>query len=229
MPSLFGKIRLRLLDAALARLRRPNRVDTAASVHPSARLAEASIHGPVTVAEGAVIHRAELTGEVRIGRYSSLWGPEIYLHARVHPVTVGNFCSIARHVSIHGYGHDPRRLSTHFIGRNVLGRPIEEEVVSRGPTTVGHDVWLGAGVHVLSGVTIGDGAVVGAGSVVTRDVPPYAVAVGAPARVVRLRFDEATIARIRTLRWWEWSLEKIRAHPELFTEPVTPDLLDGAP
>lgn len=227
MPfSLYGRIKLRLVDWALERLHPPNRVDTAATVAPTAFLKAARIHGPVEVGEHATLYRAELSGQVRVGRRSSLWGPEIYVHARGHPVEIGAFCSIARHVGVHGYFHDTRRLTTHYVGRNVLGRPVEEEMVSKGPTRLGNDVWLGVGVQVLSGVSIGDGAVVGAGSVVSRDIPPYAIAVGAPARVVRYRFDEATIRRVRASRWWEWSDEEIREREELFTRPLEPELLE---
>lgn len=227
MPSsLFGKIKLRVLDRTLALLVRPNRIDTAAVVSPRARIRQSSLHGAVRVEEYATLHRVEASGDVRIGRNSSLWGPEIYLFAQGSYIEIGNFCSIARHVSFHGFAHDPGRITTYYMGRNVLGLPIEQETVTRGPIVIGHDVWIGAGSHVLSGVTIGTGAVIGAGSVVTRDVPPYAVAVGAPARVVRYRFDEAIINRLLQSRWWEWSHEDIRANAPLFVQPTTSDLLD---
>ena len=161
-----------------------------------------------------------------IGRNSSLWGPGIFVLAKRDPIEIGNFCSIARYVSVHGYLHDPRRISTHFIGRNILGRDIEEEIVTRGTTRIGHDVWIGAGVHVMPGVQIGNGAIVGAGSVVSRDIPPYGIAVGSPARVKRLRFDEATIARLEESRWWDWSHEQIRMKADLFLGELTPQLLD---
>jgi acetyltransferase-like isoleucine patch superfamily enzyme len=218
--SLFGKLKLRLVDWVLDRMHRPNRIDLAATVAPSAFLRATSLHGPVQVEDHARIYGAELSGQIRVGRRSSLWGPGIYVHAKGDPVEIGAFCSIARYVGVHGYFHDSRRLSTHYVGRNVLGRPLEEEVVSKGPIRIGHDVWLGVGVQVLSGVTIGDGAVLGAGSVVSRDIPPYAIAVGAPAQVVRYRFDEATIERIRASRWWEWSDEEIRERAELFSGPL---------
>jgi acetyltransferase-like isoleucine patch superfamily enzyme len=141
-------------------------------------------------------------------------------------VEIGNFCSIARNVSIHGYGHDSRRISTHYIGRNVLGLPIGDEIVSNGPTRIGHDVWIGAGVHILSGVTVGTGAVIGAGSVVSRDVPPYAIAAGAPATPLRYRFDEEIVERLLASGWWMWSQDEIRAKKELFIQPLTPKLLD---
>ena len=227
MPSsLFAKIKLRVLDRLLAARERPNRIDTAALVAPSARVSAAALHGPVHVEDHARLHDVDISGPVHIGRYSSLWGPGIFVLARGAPIHIGNFCSIARQVSIHGYGHDARRITTYYIGRNVLGRPIEDEVVTAGPVEIGHDVWIGAGVHVMAGVSIGTGAIVGAGSVVTRDVPPYAVAVGAPARPVRFRFEEPVVERLLASRWWEWSQEEIRAREALFLGPLTPELMD---
>jgi virginiamycin A acetyltransferase len=224
--SLFGKIRLRLTDRAIELAGRPNRIDTAATVASDARVTGSRLHGPVKVGPHVRLHAVEISGPVTIGDSSSLWGPRTYVYARGEPVEIGNFCSIARDVSVHGYGHDYNRISTHYIGRNVLGLPIEDEVVAAGPTRIGHDVWIGAGVHVLSGVTIGTGAVIGSGSVVTRDIEPYAIAVGAPAAPVRLRFDEDVIARLLASRWWEWSRDEIKARAPLFTQTLTPELLD---
>ena len=80
-----------------------------------------------------------------------------------------------------------------------------------GPPTVGHDVWIADGAVVMGGVHVGDGAVVGAHAVVTRDVPPYAVVVGNPARVVKHRFDAGTVARFVAARWWDLPDAAIRA------------------
>ena len=78
-------------------------------------------------------------------------------------------------------------------------------------TEVGHDVWIGHGALILPGARIGSGAIIGAGAVVAGVVPPYAVVAGNPARVVRLRFSEAEVARLLALAWWDWPLERIRA------------------
>jgi len=225
-PSPFAKAKLRLLDRALKAARPPNRIDAAAEISPLATVTASRIYGPAQVADHARLHRVELSGEISIGASSSLWGPAIYVWARGNPVEIGNFCSLARDVSVHGFGHDPSRISTHYIGRNVLGRPIGEETLSAGPVRIGHDVWIGAGVHIMSGVEIGTGAIVGAGSVVTRDVPPYAIAVGVPAKPVRFRFEEETIAALLASEWWTWTHEEIRARQELFTQPLTPALID---
>ena len=79
--------------------------------------------------------------------------------------------------------------------------------------TIGSDVWTGHNVNVMPGVSIGDGAVVGAGSVVTKDVPPFAVVVGAPATVQRLRFSEKIVERMLRLRWWDLELEELSGLP----------------
>lgn len=219
--SLFERARLRVLDLALDQIQRPNRIDRTATVSPTAEVRGSRLYGPVQVADHVRLFRVELHGPIEIGAGSSLWGPRIYVDAGPHPITFGNYCSVATDVSLYGFGHDPQHLSTHYIGRNVIGRPIEDEIVSRGAIDIGHDVWIGAGVRIMSGVTIGTGAIIGAGSIVVRDVPPFAVAVGVPATAVRYRFDEATIERILASQWWLWNREEIRAKAALFTAPLT--------
>ncbi|TGV65023.1 CatB-related O-acetyltransferase, partial [Mesorhizobium sp. M00.F.Ca.ET.158.01.1.1] len=87
----------------------------------------------------------------------------------------------------------------------------------KGPITVGHDVWIGARAIILSGVTIGNGAVIGAGAIVTGGIPPYAIAVGNPARILRYRFAPDVIDRLQSLKWWDWSDDLIRTRIELLT------------
>ena len=81
---------------------------------------------------------------------------------------------------------------------------------SKGDIVLGNDVWVGFEAVILAGVTIGDGAIIGARAVVTRDVPPYAIVGGVPARLIRRRFDEATIESLLALQWWDWEPERIR-------------------
>jgi acetyltransferase-like isoleucine patch superfamily enzyme len=121
---------------------------------------------------------------------------------------IGRYCSIADAVEIFlGGNHRMDWISTYpfsALRDQWPGAPQGHSVhTTRGDVTIGHDVWLGAGVVVLSGVSIGHGAVIGARAVVTRDVPPYAVVAGNPANQVRLRFDEGAIAQLLASAWWD--------------------------
>lgn len=145
-----------------------------------------------------------------VGRYT--YGqPTFICFPSAAKARIGAFCSIADGVTfILGGEHDHQRVTTYPL--NALfapdGLPWHES--TKGDLVVGNDVWIGYGATILSGVTIGDGAVVGAQSVVTRDVAPYSIMAGNPARTVRKRFDDATIEALLEMRWWEWDLEKIR-------------------
>jgi Acetyltransferase (isoleucine patch superfamily) len=129
---------------------------------------------------------------------------------------VGRYCSIAPGSRLMGNEHPLDRISTHpFACRDYYNTWTREkyglelgalsyEKTRRGPLVVGHDVWIGGQVLIRPGVTIGTGAVVAAGSVVVKDVPPYAIVGGNPARVIRYRFDEATVERLLRVAWWRF-------------------------
>jgi acetyltransferase-like isoleucine patch superfamily enzyme len=117
---------------------------------------------------------------------------------------IGKYCSIAAGATlILGGNHRTDTVTTFPLGRPVGLMGPGERPYSRGDIVIGSDVWIAANAIVLSGVTIGDGAVVGAGAAVVGDVPPYAVVVGNPARVVRKRFSEPIIGELLALRWWD--------------------------
>lgn len=130
-----------------------------------------------------------------------------------HPddrVVIGRYCSIADGVRFVFGEHATDGVSTFpFRARLQLG-PDHGEARSKGPITLGHDVWVGTNAILLSGVTVGHGAVIAAGAVVTRDVPPYAIVGGVPARVIRSRCTEPQAAALLRIAWWDWSPEKIR-------------------
>lgn len=140
---------------------------------------------------------------------------------------IGKYCSISWFTTVGAVNHHFDTITTHaFPVRGRFGLTDTEGSMPEVTTTVGNDVWIGCNVVIPPGVTIGDGAVVAAGSIVTKDVPAYAIVAGAPARVLRYRWDEKTIERIQALKWWDWKDEEIRDNLEMFEQGVSNQLLD---
>lgn len=124
---------------------------------------------------------------------------------------IGKFCSIAADVLfLLGGEHRKDFISTYpFNALMESFNHIEGHPASKGDIIVGNDVWIAHGAKILSGVTIGDGAIIAANSLVTKDVPPYAIAMGSPAKVVKYRFDEDTIEKLLEIKWWDFEDEEI--------------------
>lgn len=139
-----------------------------------------------------------LLQHVQLGDYSYF-----AMNAHAANVSIGKFCSIGPNFCC-GLGiHPTDCLSTSpYFYRG--------KVEEHKQTTIGNDVFIGANVTVLDGVTIGDGAVIGAGAVVTKDIPPYAIAVGVPAKVIKYRFDEKTIKKLLEKQWWNGDETEIK-------------------
>jgi len=150
--------------------------------------------------------------EATVGRWSRVRG-------RLSTCTIGAFCSIAEQAVVGGLGRHPTdQVSSHsafcmspehlYPQRSLAGESRFTGMVP--PTTLGNDVWVAFRGMVLNGVTVGDGAIIAAGAVVTRDVPPYAIVAGVPARVVRYRFEDPELrAALSASRWWEWPAERL--------------------
>lgn len=134
---------------------------------------------------------------------------------------IGKFCSIAcgTNFLFNSANHALDSLSTYpfplfFEEWNLEKEKVTEAWDNRGDIVIGNDVWIGYEAVILSGVTIGDGAIIGTRAVVTKDVPPYTIVGGVPAKPIRKRFDEKVIKELLKIKWWDWTEEKIARNIE---------------
>lgn len=175
-------------------------------------LQEAVVDKTAAICSGVKFYRGKL------GRYSYIGN-----NSFVIDTDIGNFTSISTDCYIGGTAHPTEWVSTSPVfhkWENIMKKNFarhEFEIFKR--TSIGNDVWIGNRVMIKAGVTIGDGAVIGMGSIVTKDVGPYEIWAGNPARMIRKRFEEETIEEIKDTKWWEWSDEKISRYAECFNDP----------
>ena len=185
------------------------------SLHPAAPAMEFTRH----------FLRADIVGHGwEIGDWT--YGRPVVHAKNQAKLRVGRFCSFGPGVTIYlGDNHRTDWATTYPFSDLGFAWPeaadIKGHPASRGDVVIGHDVWLAHGAMVLSGVTIGNGAVVGAGAVVVDDLPPYAIALGNPARVVARRFKQPQIEELQRIAWWDWPESKIRqAMPLLLSTDI---------
>lgn len=153
------------------------------------------------------------------GKYT-YGAPKIHWETDTTKLRVGAFCSIAENVNIflggnhrhdwvttYPFGHIHQKVFPTFKGE---GHPA-----TKGGVLIGNDVWIGYGTTIMSGITIGDGAVIAAGSHVVKDVPPYAIVGGNPAKILKYRFTQEQIQKLLKIKWWEWEDSKIDEYTPL--------------
>ena len=158
--------------------------------------------------------------ECKIGRHSY-----IAHDSQVVNTEIGFFCSISDHVSIGGAEHPMDWVSTSPVFQNVRHsgpktRYAKHELPQLPRTKIGSDVWIGHNVTIKAGVNIGHGAVIGSGAVVTKDVPPYAIVAGVPAKLLKYRFDDKTINLLLETKWWEAPADVLGAIGKYVIEPI---------
>ncbi len=168
----------------------------------------------VTLDYGTHINAKKIGRYTFINKYSLIDGKD---------TEIGRFCSIAYNVKI-GLGNHPSNwVSSHpFAYQKKYGiieqnRPFEEAI--NQTTIIGHDVWIGANATILKGVKVGNGAIIGANALVTKDVEPYSIVIGMPAKHHRYRFEEATREKLLKMKWWDWKVERIKKEVKHFDKP----------
>ncbi len=169
-----------------------------------------------------VLSEARLT-DTHIGRFSY-----VGKRSALNNVRMGNFCSLGPDVEIGYYLHPTDFVSTYpaFYSNKNIGCPVPFTTVKKfddsvPQTIIENDVWIGAKAIVLGGITIGTGAIVAAGSVVVKDVPPYAIVGGNPAKLIKFRFTEPQIEALLKSKWWEWDQQKYLDNVGAFSDIET--------
>lgn len=154
--------------------------------------------------------------DIEIGDYT-YGNPKVRTGAGLAKCKIGKFCCIASDVSIQLISdHHPNWISTYDLSVLLNGNDFEKAYnkntcIVKGDVIIGNNVWIGERSIILPGVSIGDGAIIGANSVVTKSIPAYAIAVGSPAKVKRMRFNEDEIKKLMNLKWWDFEDDKLLA------------------
>jgi phosphonate metabolism protein (transferase hexapeptide repeat family) len=189
---------------------KPKQLSVEPFIHPEARVADSSLGAYTEVGARTVIQ------ESRLEDYSYITNDGNVIHA-----WIGKFCSIAAMVRINPGNHPMQRATQHhftYRSRQFDMGEDDPQVFNwrrSQPVTIGHDVWIGHGATILAGVQIGTGAVVGAAAVVTKDVAPYTIVAGVPAKPIRQRFPEEVQIALERIGWWNWSHQQLaRAMPD---------------
>jgi len=155
---------------------------------------------------------------VRMGRHSYCASGCV-----VHNATIGRFCSIGNGVIIGAWIHPTHLVSTfpgfYAPGKHTINFYLDKNIKEEESVTIGNDVWIGKRALLLGGITVGDGVIIGAGSIVTKDVEPYSIVAGVPARLIRKRFSQSIIDQLLEIRWWEYDDEFLMKSAHLFKDP----------
>ena len=157
--------------------------------------------------KNAVPDGCNFSGKIKIG-YATTLG---YRNLLGGTISIGKYCQLGVDVALHATNH-PISYMTTYINKNLFDGELKS-LKQENVIAIGHDVWLGHGVVIVGNVTVGNGAIIAAGSVITKDVEPYAIVAGVPAKEIRKRFSNTIIQEIETLQWWDKSeheLEKIK-------------------
>jgi chloramphenicol O-acetyltransferase type B len=170
---------------------------------------------------------ADLLPQYRVG--PGTYGvPQIIHYPNDASLEIGAYCSIAAEVSIFlGGEHHPEWVSTYPFGALWHEHQHPDHPRSRGNVVIGSDVWIGRGATIMSGIRVGDGAVIGARALVVKDVPPYTIVGGNPAKVIRPRFDAELVERLLEIRWWTWPEPRIRNAAGMLQSPDIRAFIDA--
>lgn len=171
-----------------------------------------------------VINRRSYINDSIIGKYTYMG-----INTTMNFTRIGKFCSLARNIDVGGFDHDYHKITTmpafRYKQTKNGGGKIPQIAKTEDYCEIGNDVWIAAGAQVLHKVKVGNGAVIGGGAVVTKDVPPYAIVAGVPAKVIGYRGSENQIAALEKIKWWDWPESVL---DDIMDELIQKDISDDA-
>ena len=214
-------------------------IHSSAVLYKSTRIIKSRIDANCSIGDNTSVLKSSISESVIINRNCAIdrgivgFGSYLNQNTIVKNAEIGKFCCISWNVTIYGeskhnYRTPSMYTSYHWnrIFHSEIDKKSSQEPQSLSKTIIGNDVWIGNGAILINGIHVGDGAVIGAGAVVTKDVEPYTVVVGVPARSIKKRFDKDTIRRLLCIKWWDWPKDMIGENESLLRiEDLTEDNL----
>ena len=193
-------------------------------IYKNVMVKDSVLENDISVGDDSVVVRTTFESNVAINRRNyindSIIGKYTYtgLNTIINFSSIGRFCSIARNVDIGGINHDYTHVTTmpyfRYAQMKAGGGKLVTALDTNTLCEVGHDVWIAAGAQIVHDVNVGNGAVIAGGAVVTKDVPPYAIVAGVPAKIIGYRFADKYISALQDIQWWNWAPQKIEKYME---------------
>lgn len=199
-------------------------VDSSSKTYSHIKIVDSEIGAYCTIGDNANLYKSKIADYVEINRNCTLDKSEMGIGSYVNQntilknVVVGKFCCISWNVCLYGgssHNYNSPSMYTKYHWKKIFGLSSDNRIEEKTKTNIGNDVWIGNGAIVINGITIGDGSIIGAGAVVTKDIPPYSIVVGAPGRVIKKRFSDNYIERLIKVQWWNWSSDIIAANEKI--------------
>lgn len=228
----FNFLQKKLSVHFTANLDRHSVYGTHSTFQKNTLIATSKIGMHVTIQKNTVIKRSELADFVNIHNDCKMNGCTVGSYSYIAKLSeisyadIGKFCSIGAEVLIGVGKHPPNFISTSPVFYSTLNKQLgfsfsDKQLFEEfSRCKVGNDVWIGSRVMILDGITIGDGAIIAANSVVTKDILPYSVVGGVPAKLIKMRFDDTTIEKLLQEKWWDWNIEDIKKKLPFFQKEI---------